>query len=122
MADFRSWGGKNLALQKTITAQKAAYEATRKHDAQAEAKIERASFRDQETRNQHLKSKLGSYEDYAQSHANLAPEDYDKLRSTDKETNPTQTKPKPNVPSLVTIPKYRKNQHLKTRTKGKEKG
>ena len=97
-------GGKALSLQKSVTAQKAAFEATKKHLANAEAKIEKTSLKDSETRQQHLKAKLGSYGDYAQSHANLDMKDYEGIRSPSRDPDNTDQKTKPNVPAIVTIP------------------
>ena len=100
-------GGRTLAFQKSVTAAKAAYEATRKHAANAEEKIEKTALKDPTTRNEHLKSKIGSYEDYAQTHSNLNPQEYDRIRQQPVPEKPNP-KTKPNAPTIIPIPQLRK--------------
>ena len=64
-------GQKTLTLTKTVMSQQAAFQATKKHDAERMAEADKNSSKGANTRQAFQELKVGVYGDYAQSHAKL---------------------------------------------------
>ena len=84
-------GDRHLALNKSISAQKAVVLTAKNHSVAVESRQEQQSYFDAETRKRYIEKKVGPYGRFAQSHANLAPEIFADIVATPKETPEKRT-------------------------------